>query len=627
MKFTDIDAIKAAFRLPAWSDNYFVVTEQGELAVQINEHATAKSLVEIINHAQQKQIELPLLIRFPQILHHRITNFYQAFAKAIQSYKYNNEYECVYPIKVNQERQVVATILNNPKYKVGLEVGSKAELITAMIAALNQPSRIIINGYKDVEMIRLGCWAELLGHSVIFIIEKRHEVKLILEQSATFKLNPILGVRLRLTSVSKGHWQNTGGSKSKFGLTTHELLSVIEELKNANKLNCLQLLHCHLGSQVSDLEDLIKGAQELVRNYIELRKLELPIEIVDVGGGLAVDYEGKRNNDDFSMNYSVVDYADVLIKTFTHVCEKESQPHPKIISEFGRAMTAHHAVFVTDVVNQETSYQIENVILEAEEPTRLEQQLDSLLQHIDDATIKALQPKVCALMETIHTAYLMQDISLTQKAKCEQKAWQIIERFYETYQNSQDENEKNMLNQIREQLAQKWVCNFSLFQSLPDIWSLNQTFPIMPIANLLDNPIQDVLIQDITCDSDGRIDHYVTELSNGNVLPIPVAQGQPTQIAFFLVGAYQEILGDKHNLFGDAHSVDVTIDKDKIKLSHAVTGDSVQTVIDSIHFDVDVALKEIFGQLKQIEKKNELMQSAEQEFTAVLKHDCYLNLR
>lgn len=618
MKFNTVEEVKSAYCMEAWGETYFELTENGDVCVspQGNNSKYSTTLLDIINQAQSHRHELPLLIRFPQIIHDKIKTIHQAFKIARTEYDYSGEYQCVYPIKVNQEKQVIETILDFKKSPMGLEVGSRAELMTALLALTqrNETGLIVINGYKDAELIQLGLIAQELGHEPIFIIEKLHELDLIIEQAKKLNAHPKLGVRIRLNSASKGKWQNTGGTKSKFGLTIADTIELIAKLKDQKFLDHLQVLHCHLGSQISDLEDLIKGMQELARHYQQLVSLNVPITTVDVGGGLAVDYEGKKNRDNFSMNYSVHDYADVIVKTLANVCEQFQIPTPNIITESGRAMTAHHAVLVADVIHQESS--VSDFTSIAEEPSELLNQLFDLHEQLTPETISKLLPKLLALDETLHTAYLLNELTLPQKASCEAQVQQIYQKAYPILAID-NTIEPLQVASIRERLADKWVCNFSLFQSLPDIWGLGQTFPIMPLHVELEQPLKDVIIQDITCDSDGRIDQYVTELSPGHVLPVP--NQQTNMLAFFLVGAYQETLGDKHNLFGDTNSVNVILEKNKIQLEEAIPGEDVCSVIESIHFDSTSAQETLLQKLDNNNHVKELL-------NAILHHDCYLNL-
>lgn len=576
------------YRIPAWGGGFFDVDSKGRVAVLFGEepHQTQVPLVHVVETANKSGLSLPLLIRFPHVLQMRALRLHNAFHSAKREFHYQGDYYPVYPIKVNQQRSVIEELLASDE-TLGLEAGSKPELL-AVLSLIGQNSRrpIICNGYKDEDIIKLAFLGQNMGHSVVIVIEKLAELPIILSQLGMQEKIPVLGLRIRLATLGNGNWQNTGGEKSKFGLLSHEVLALIQTLKERGLLQRLQLLHCHLGSQIPDIEDLRKGISECTRFFVELRKLGAPISTVDVGGGVGIDYEGKESNrDSYSVNYGFLEYARCVVQTLKEGCITADLPHPHIMTESGRAMTAHHAVLVTQVVHCEQPSFAQKPLLQNASTHPFFQTLYKACAVLSPATARETYHQAKYIFSAALSGYLQGALSLADRAAIEQLVCQLYHQVYEMLQAVPSSDLPDFLPELTEKLARKLVCNFSVFQSIPDVWGLDQTFPILPLSGLLETTLWPTVIEDITCDSDGRVDHYVSKSPYKTILPMPTSLIEKEfLIGFFLVGAYQEILGDIHNLFGDTHSVHVIPDEKKsFKLVSPLSGDTVASILQSVH--------------------------------------------
>jgi len=590
-------AAEKVYNIAHWSDGYIDVNDHGEVLIRPDrgrdEDGASINLPELTRSLKSRGIQLPVLIRFTDILHDRVNKLCGAFNKVAADQGYQGGYTAVYPIKVNQQRRVVEELLRAEpaasKRQIGLEAGSKPELM-AVLAMSRQPGSVIVcNGYKDREYIRLALIGQKLGHKVFIVVEKQSELPLILEEARALGVSPLIGVRARLATIGKGNWQNTGGEKSKFGLSASQVLDVVKTLREANALDTLQLLHFHLGSQIANIRDIQTGLRECARFYSELRQLGAPVATVDIGGGLGVDYEGTRSRSSCSMNYSVHEYAYNVIHVLQAECDRAGIPHPDLISESGRALTAHHSVLVTNVIDRE--------LPDNREPTPPEEQasaplmdlwrdLQSLNDEQSPRSLAEIYHDVLHAMSDVHAQFAHGLLSLTERADAETLYTRCC-RLLRNRLDSANRAHREIIDELNEKLAEKLFVNFSLFQSLPDVWGIDQIFPVMPI-NGLDRPLcRRAVIQDITCDSDGRIDRYVDGQGIETTLPLPAEKaGDPLLMGFFMTGAYQEILGDMHNLFGDTHSVDVHRNNDGgYTVSDAIQGDTVAKVLRYVNFE------------------------------------------
>lgn len=593
----NLERIRAEYNVKHWSQGFYGIDDNGEVYVSPRSDADHQvPLSHIVNQLEQRNIGLPALVRFPQIVHQRVHSICNAFNQAIDEYQYENHYLLVYPIKVNQQKEVVDEILASQaqleQKQLGLEAGSKPELLAVLALAQKASSVIVCNGYKDREYVRLALIGEKLGHSVFIVLEKLSELDLVLSEAKALGVTPRLGLRIRLASQGAGKWQASGGEKSKFGLSASQVLTVIERLKAEDQLDILELVHFHLGSQMANIRDVRNGVSEAARFYCELRDIGAKLKYLDVGGGLAVDYDGTRSQSSNSMNYGLEEYARNIVMTIGDICQLYSQPMPVIISESGRSLTAHHAVLITNVIGTE-SYTPEAIEApHGDAPLLLHnmwRNLEQLENGSDDrALIEIYNDTQCDVSEA-HNQFATGMINLQHRAWAEQVSLRI------NYELSVKMNTKNryhrpILDELSERLADKFFVNFSLFQSLPDAWGIDQVFPVLPLSGLDNADEHRAVVLDITCDSDGIIDQYVDGQGIETTLPVPAWNpDEPYLMGFFLVGAYQEILGDMHNLFGDTHSVVVNVDDNgEANIDYINEGDTVEDMMRYVHIDVDL---------------------------------------
>jgi len=626
------------YHLDRWSEGYFQVKEGKLCVAPMNGDSEnileLSSLVESLS--SQHKMRLPLLIRFPQILQHRIQQLTEAFSQAITQHQYANKFVPVYPIKVNQQQPVVEAIAQGQKslnLPLGLEAGSKPELIAVLAQASDHKAVIICNGYKDEHYIRLALLAEKLGHQVYIVVEKMSELPLVLAQAEQLGVQPRLGIRAKLASIGKGNWQNTGGEKSKFGLTSQQILNFVETLKQQDQLDCLQLLHFHLGSQIANIQDITTGLRECTQIYAGLQSLGASISTVDVGGGLGVDYEGTGSRGACSMNYSIEQYADAVVAAWQQVCSQNDLVAPRILTESGRAITAHHAVLISDIIDNEMASEhievVDKSLLSSFDQGRnlltLEERLiQYTAQHHHGIGLIEFYHDVLYWMDDLQTAFSHGSIDLLQRASAENFSKQLLS-YIAPRLNAANRSQREVLEAIQEKLADKVFVNFSLFQSLPDIWGIDQIFPILPLTQL-DQPIQHrAVLQDITCDSDGRIDQYVDAEGVESSLPLPSIE-KGTLLGFFMVGAYQEILGDMHNLFGDTDAVDVTLNGLSWSISNAIQGDAVKDVLDYVNFNTSDIEERLHQQVSHSELSSEEKSLFAQELKDSLSTYTYLSL-
>ncbi|WP_455222273.1 biosynthetic arginine decarboxylase [Kaarinaea lacus] len=581
---------KALYNIQHWSGGYFDINNQGNLVVNPGQTQAGPSieLHQLLQDINQSGLSMPCLVRFPHILRDRVETLRNTFNNAIDNNNYRGRYKPVYPIKVNQEQSVVAELVNTD-HPVGLEAGSKPELMAVLALANTDNGVIVCNGYKDREYIRLALIGKALGHTIYIVLEKPTEVDIVIKECQALQIQPSLGIRIRLDSIGVGKWQNTGGEKSKFGFSSSQALDAIEKLKQHGLLSCLELLHFHLGSQITNIEDIQKGVTEGARYYVELHRAGAErLNTLDVGGGLGIDYEGTRSRSYFSMNYNINEYANTIVSTIAGICDQEQLQHPHVITESGRAMVAHHAVLIVDVI------ETEQIISASLQPllNRDAAPVSELSQYLEN-----LQSEQCQILECYHGARQTMDsikqkfnegsVSLKEKATCEQIFYELCDGIRKRL-NSEKKSHREILDELNEKLSDKYFCNFSLFQSLPDVWAINQIFPIVPLHRLDERPQQRGTIHDITCDSDGRIDFYVDEDGIEASLPLHSTQpGHSYYLGIFLVGAYQEILGDMHNLFGDTNAVNVELTNDSYNINQVSHGDSVDYVLRHVHYDTD----------------------------------------
>jgi len=579
------------YEIERWGKGYFSVGANGHVHV----HATKRpdqsiDLKELIDHLQLRGLGLPILIRFKDILRQRLADIHGAFQAAIAQHQYDGRYFCVYPIKVNQQRQVVEEVLDFGRpYSFGLEAGSKPELL-AVIAMAGNDTPIICNGFKDAEFIETAMLAHKMGRQIIPVVEKYTELGLILEYAAKIGVRPQIGMRVKLASRGGGRWQSSGGYRSKFGLTVAEVRQGLAELREAGMQDCFKLLHFHLGSQIPNIRIVKAALNESARIYAELVKEGAGLEYLDVGGGLGVDYDGSQTNFESSVNYTLEEYANDVVYHIQSVCDEAGVKHPTIVSESGRAIVAYHSVLVFNVLGvarlSETPLPANGYGEDLEQPLV---DLQETYQHLTSRNA----------LESFHDAQQALDMALNlfnagylplgQRCLAETLYWAICAKLRKLVAGLDDVPED--LQGLDDTLADTYFCNFSLFQSIPDSWAIKQLFPVMPVHRLNEPPTAHAVLGDITCDSDGKIDQFIDRRDVKRTLPLHPFNGDPYYLGVFLVGAYQEILGDLHNLFGDTHAVHVSLDPSgQVVLDSVIKGDTVREVLNYVEFDAEMLI-------------------------------------
>lgn len=582
----DIAQARALYNIEHWGGGYFDISTNGDLIATPIPGQPAINLYELALNLPAQGLSLPVLVRFSNILHHRVNSLCHAFATAMHHEDYHAQYTAVYPIKVNQQRHVVEEILQSGTAQVGLEAGSKSELIAVLALAPQNGGIVICNGYKDREYIRLAFIGQRLGLRPYLVIEKASELPLIIEESRAMEIVPYLGLRVRLASIGAGKWQNSGGEKAKFGLSAAQALEVINQIQAAHLLEALQLMHFHLGSQIANIRDIQQALREAARYYAELRALGAPIHTIDVGGGLGIDYDGTRSRNFCSINYSLQEYANNVVHELRDMCQALNLPQPNLITESGRAMTAHHAVLITNITDiEQAPGHLVPAAATADDP-KIIQDLWFGLDHLNQRSAIEIYHDAVYRLSEAHSMFTHGLLNLTQRARAEQlyyaTCWQVRSLLL-----ASSRLHREILDELNEKLADKYFCNFSLFQSAPDAWAIKQLFPIVPLHRLHEPPTRRARIQDLTCDSDGQFEYYVDDTGVNTSLPVhPFRPGEPYLLGIFLVGAYQEILGDMHNLFGDTCSVNIRLRADgSYELLDAAEGDRVQNTLHYVNFD------------------------------------------
>lgn len=575
------------YNIAGWGRNYFSVNDKGHVIVTPKEGCASVDLKEVMDELQVRDITAPVLLRFPDILNNRVQKISSCFKQAATEYGYKGQNYIIYPIKVNQMRQVVEEIVSHgKKFNIGLEAGSKPELHAVLATNIVDDALIICNGYKDENYIELALLAQKMGRRIYLVVEKLNELRLIADIAKRLKITPNVGIRIKLSSSGSGKWEESGGDQSKFGLNSSELLEALDFLEKRDMMDCLKLIHFHIGSQITKIRRIKNALREATQFYVQLSKMGFNINFVDIGGGLGVDYDGTRSSSsESSMNYSIQEYANDAISALVDVCEKNGLEMPDIVTESGRSLTAHHSVLIFDVM-ETTSLPFWK---DADEVGPDEHELVRELYQIWD---KLDQPRI---FESWHDALQIREealdlfslglLDLRTRAIMEKLFWSIAREVGEIAQSMKHPPEE--LRKISKMLPDKYFCNFSLFQSLPDSWAIDQIFPIIPIQRLDEKPSRTATIQDITCDSDGKIANFISPSGGtANSVPVhPLRNGEHYYLGVFLVGAYQEILGDMHNLFGDTNAVHISVYKDRYEIDQVIDGETVAEVLDYVQFN------------------------------------------
>lgn len=587
-KWKVTDALET-YRVRHWGKGYFGINKHGHVTVMPDKKVEESiDLKELIDQLRERGIEPPILLRFTDILRHRAGEIHEAFATAIKEYSYNGSYCCVYPIKVNQQRQVVEEILDVGKeHRFGLEAGSKPELL-AVMALTNGDTPIICNGFKDDEFIQMAMYGRKVGKNIIPVVEKFTELEVIIRHAQELKIRPVIGVRVKLAARGAGRWRSSAGYRSKFGLTLTEVLEAVEHLRKHDMADCLQLLHFHLGSQITNIRSIKNALTEAARIYVELYRIGAGVNKIDVGGGLGIDYDGSQTDFESSVNYTLQEYANDVVFRIRSVCDEAGAPHPTIISESGRALVAYHSLLVFDVlgVSNFDRYQVPPDV-----PVDAPQQIVDLLGIHRDLKkkniLESYHDAVQAVDEAL-TMFNLGNLNLEMRALVERLFWAVCSKLRKIVRELDYTPEE--LQGLELLLSDTYFCNFSLFQSMPDSWAIKQLFPIMPIHRLNEVPTRRAVLGDITCDSDGKIDQFIDLRDVRNTLQLHPFVNEPYYLGTFLLGAYQEILGDLHNLFGDTNAVHVSLDNDgelDIDKFEVIKGDTVRKVLAYVQYSAE----------------------------------------
>ncbi len=613
-KWTVEDSLEL-YNVRQWGAGFFGVNVRGNVVVSSRgAEGPAIDLKDLVDELLQRGIEMPILIRFSDILRARIEQLCNAFKKAFVDNSYTGSYMGVYPIKVNQQRHVVEEIVQyGAPHSYGLEAGSKPELLAAL-AMLEAPAPLIIcNGYKDVEYIDMALWATKLGRTIILVVEEFGELERIIDRSAVLKVRPSLGFRMKLSARGSGRWQESGGSRSKFGLTITEILKGVELLRNEGMLESLVLTHFHIGSQITNIRSIKEALAEGARIYLELAKLGAGLKYFDVGGGMAVDYDGSSSNFASSANYTMDEYVADVVSAISEACNTQEVPHPIIVTECGRAITAHHSVLICNVLDV-------TELAEHDVPQSLPEEahgvLHNLLESYGSITSKNFQEAyhdILHLRDEALTLFKLGYLTLADCAWVENVFWSACRKIHRIMDEKEYVPEE--LQGLKSLLADTYVCNFSAFQSVPDCWAVGQLFPIMPIHRLSEEPTHRGILADITCDSDGKIDKFIDLRDIKPTLELHSFTGDSYYLGIFMTGAYQEILGDMHNLFGDTNAVHVTIGADgQYFVEHVIDGDTVQEVLSYVQYSSEALVARLRRTVEEAVRRRQITFQESAEF-------------
>jgi len=583
-RFTLKDA-EELYLVPHWSGGFFRVGEKGDLEVTpLGPKGPAASLLEIVEALRDEGRPLPLVLRFPQILEARVRDLNEAFLEAMAKYGYQGTYRGVYPVKVNQRRLVLETVARAGRpYHLGLEAGSKPELALILAQDLSEEALITTNGFKDDDFVRLALMGRKLGRNVVITLEKFAELFRVLRLSKELGVKPLLGIRYKLKAKGAGQWEASGGENAKFGLTTPEIVRAVEVLQEEGLLDALVMLHANIGSQVTDIRRIKAAVREAAQTYVQLRKLGAPLRYLNLGGGLAVDYDGSKTNFYASANYTLSEYAENLVYVTKEVVEAQGEPHPILVTESGRAITAYHEVLVLQVIDVIAPPGEARPSPPPPEAHPLVKELWESLQSLSPKNFQEVYHDAFADKETLQTLYDLGLVSLRDRALAEEIFYHIARRVQTIAQNLPYVPDE--LEDLEKLLADKLVCNFSVFQSLPDAWAIHQLFPVVPLSRLLEPPTRRATLVDISCDSDGKMDRFIDLHDVRQTLPVhPVRPGEPYYLGVFLVGAYQDVLGSNHNLFGQVGEAHVRVEEEGFAIERFVGGETAERVIEKMGF-------------------------------------------
>jgi arginine decarboxylase len=574
------------YNIGGWGRQYFSINDRGHVQVTPREGFASVDLKEVMDELQLRDVTSPVLLRFPDILDNRVEKISRCFKTAAEQYGYKSQNFIIYPIKVNQMRPVVEEIISHgKKFNIGLEAGSKPELHAVLATNIADDALIICNGYKDENYIELALLAQKMGRKIYLVVEKMNELRLIADISKRLKIKPNIGIRIKLSSTGAGKWEESGGDRSKFGLNSSELLEALDYLQRRDLCDCLKLIHFHIGSQITRIRSIKNALREAMQFYVQLSKNGFDIDFVDIGGGLGVDYDGTRNSaSESSMNYSIQEYANDSIYALVDACDKNGLKHPNIITESGRSLTAHHSVLVFEVLETTNLPVWKDSEEVGPDEHELARELYEIWDKLDQQRLFESWHDALQIREEALDLFNLGLLDLRTRAMIEKLFWSTAREVGEIAASMKHAPEE--LRKVKRMLPDKYFCNFSLFQSLPDSWAIDQVFPIVPLSRLDEKPSRMATLQDITCDSDGKIANFISVHGTAEALPVhQLRQGEPYYLGVFLVGAYQEILGDMHNLFGDTNAVHISVYRDRYEIEKIIDGETVAEVLDYVQFD------------------------------------------
>ena len=613
------------YNINGWGLKYFSINEKGHIQVTPREGYAGVDLKDVMDELQVRDITAPILLRFPDILDNRIEKISNCFKSASNEYNYTAENFIIYPIKVNQMRPVVEEIVSHgKKFNIGLEAGSKPELHAVLSINIDEKSPIICNGYKDESYIELALLAQKMGRRIFLVVEKLNELKLIAEISKRLNIRPNIGIRIKLSSSGSGKWEESGGDQSKFGLNSSELLTAIDYLQKKQLDDCLKLIHFHIGSQITKIRHIKNALREASQFYVQLSRMGFDIDFIDIGGGLGVDYDGTRNSaSESSMNYSIQEYANDAVSAIVDTCTKNGLKQPNIINESGRSLTAHHSILIFEVLETAQLPQWDD------DDDKISDDDHELARELYDIWDKINQGR---MMEDWHDALQIREealdlfslglLDLRTRALIEKLFWSIARDVNALASDMKHAPEE--LRKVAKKLPEKYFCNFSLFQSLPDSWAIDQVFPIIPISRLDEKPTHMATLQDITCDSDGKIGNFVSPSGVSASIPVHTLKNNESYyLGVFLVGAYQEILGDMHNLFGDTNAVHISVYKDHYEIDQIIDGETVAEVLDYVQYNPKKLVRNIETWVTQSMKQGKITPEEGREFISNYRSGLY----
>ncbi|MCD8236591.1 MAG: biosynthetic arginine decarboxylase [Prevotellaceae bacterium] len=613
------------YSITGWGTNYFHINEKGHVAVTPRKNGVEVDLKEVMDELLLKDVSAPVLVRFPDIIDNRIEKTATCFSKAAEEYGYKGQNFIIYPIKVNQISPVVEEVISHgQKFNLGLEAGSKPELHAVLAVNMNSDSLIVCNGYKDQSYIELALLAQKMGRRIFIVVEKFNELEIITDIAKKLNVRPNIGIRIKLAASGSGKWEESGGDASKFGLTSGELLAALDYIDNNGMKDCLKLIHFHIGSQITKIRRIQNALREASQFYVQLRKMGYGVEFVDCGGGLGVDYDGSRSaNSESSVNYSIQEYVNNCVYTFVDAADNNDIPQPNLITESGRSLAAHHSVLIFEVLETAELPAMPEEFEVKDTDHELAKDLYEIWDNLSTRTMLEGWHDAQQIREEALDLFAHGLLDLRTRAEIERMYWAVAREINVLAHSMKHAPEE--FRTLDKLLADKYFCNFSLFHSLPDSWAIDQLFPIMPIQRLNEYPDRNATLQDITCDSDGKIANFVINQTVSHILPLHSLDRKKGRyyVGVFLVGAYQEILGDMHNLFGDTNAVHITVDSDGYRINNIIDGETVADVLSFVQYEPKKMVRSLEIWVKQSIKEGRITLDEGKEFLSTYRSGLY----